>query len=116
MIHETIFDMYCRTKKLIDDAESCPKGTHHTADMLEMLQGWRESNEVIETAYPDVKDMFRRRMEMINSFTCEQKDHICYQIGDWYIRWQDKMWVDGKPNQHWLGVAKEQLKTMICGE
>jgi hypothetical protein len=26
------------------------------------------------------------------------------------------MWVDGKPNQHFLGFAKEQLKEMICGD
>jgi len=25
------------------------------------------------------------------------------------------MWVDGKPNQHRLGIAKEKLKTMIWG-
>ncbi len=49
-------------------------------------------------------------------FTSLQRDRICYQIGDWYVEWKDRMWVDGKPNQHWLGVAKEQLKTMICGE
>lgn len=48
-------------------------------------------------------------------FTNEQIDHICYQIGEWYLDWERKMWVDGKPNQHWLGVAKEQLKEMICG-
>ena len=48
--------------------------------------------------------------------TTQQIDHICYQIGKWYIKWQDKMWIEDKPNQHWLGVAKEQLKTMICGD
>jgi hypothetical protein len=49
-------------------------------------------------------------------FTTQQIDHICYQIGEWYLQWERKMWVDGKPNQHWLGVAKEQLKTLICGD
>lgn len=49
-------------------------------------------------------------------FTTNQIDHICYQIGEWYIQWQNKMWVDGKPNQHYLGFAKEQLKEMICGD
>lgn len=52
---------------------------------------------------------------MTIGFTTDQIDHICYQIGEWYIQWQSKMWVDGKPNQHWLGHAKEQLKEMICG-
>jgi hypothetical protein len=48
-------------------------------------------------------------------FTYEHIDWICYQIGDWYIDWEKRMWVDGKPNQHFLGYAKEQLKEMICG-
>lgn len=49
-------------------------------------------------------------------FTTKQIDHICYQIGEWYTQWENKMWIDGKPNQHWLGFAKEELKTMICGD
>lgn len=53
---------------------------------------------------------------MTVQFSLKQIDHICYQIGEWYIQWQSKMWVDGKPNQHWLGFAKEQLKEMICGD
>lgn len=53
---------------------------------------------------------------MTIGFTTQQIDHICYQIGEWYIQWQEKMWVKDKPNQHWLGFAKEELKTMICGD
>lgn len=48
--------------------------------------------------------------------TTQQIDHICYQIGEWYINWESKMWIKDKPNQHWLGLAKEELKTMICGD
>ena len=53
---------------------------------------------------------------MTVGLTGEQIDHICYQIGEWYLQWEKKMWVTGKPNQHWLGFAKEQLKEMICGD
>lgn len=53
---------------------------------------------------------------MTLQFTTAQIDHICYQIGEWYIQWEQKMWVDGKPNHHWLGFAKEELKTLICGD
>ena len=53
---------------------------------------------------------------MTIGFTTQQIDHICYQIGEWYIQWERKMWVNDKPNQHWLGFAKEELKTMICGD
>jgi hypothetical protein len=114
-MNESLFELYCRTKKLIERTEDCKTPHNHTEEMLAMLQGWRESNEVIEETYPQIKDMWRQRQDMINSFSREQIDFICYQIGDWYCQWHDKMWVDGKPNQHWLGMAKEQLKIMICG-
>jgi hypothetical protein len=53
---------------------------------------------------------------MTVGLTTTQIDHICYQIGEWYLQWERKMWIDDKPNQHWLGFAKEQLKEMICGD
>lgn len=49
------------------------------------------------------------------NFTTEQIDHICYQIGEWYLRWKDNM-ATGEGRCHRLGFAKEQLKTMICGD
>lgn len=47
-------------------------------------------------------------------FTQEQIDFICYQIGDWYLEWKNKLVVDG--GGHRLGFAKEMLKTMIVGD
>lgn len=44
-------------------------------------------------------------------FTQEQIDHICYQIGDWYLMMKPLL-----EGQHNLGYMKEKLKTMICGE
>jgi hypothetical protein len=44
-------------------------------------------------------------------FTYLQIDHICYQIGDWYLMMKPLL-----EGQHNLGYMKEQLKTMICGE
>jgi hypothetical protein len=44
-------------------------------------------------------------------FTRHQTDHICYQIGDWYLMMKPLLEV-----QHNLGFMKEKLKTMICGE
>jgi hypothetical protein len=46
-------------------------------------------------------------------FTPEQIDFICWQIGEWYLNWKKCMTPDRTP--HKLGLAKEQLKTMICG-
>ncbi len=49
-------------------------------------------------------------------FTTKQIDHICYQIGDWYIGWKLRIIIDLEQGTHRLGFAKEELKTMICGE
>lgn len=45
------------------------------------------------------------------TFTPEQIDHICYQIGDWYLMMKPLL-----EGQHNLGYMKEKLKTMICGD
>ncbi len=86
------------------------------SDVQKMIEEWKEAIQTIETARPDIKESYERYVTIQKSFTHEQIDFICYQIGDWYCEWEGKMWVDGKPNQHWLGRAKEQLKLMICGE
>lgn len=44
-------------------------------------------------------------------FTAKQIDHICYQIGEWYVGL--KPLLEGGHN---LGHQKERLKTMICGD
>lgn len=44
-------------------------------------------------------------------FTTRQLDHICYQIGDWYLMMKPLL-----EGQHNLGFMKEKLKTMICGD
>ena len=44
------------------------------------------------------------------AFTQKQIDHICYQIGDWYLMVKTLL-----ECQHNLGHMKERLKIMICG-
>lgn len=44
-------------------------------------------------------------------FTTRQMDHICYQIGDWYLMMKPLL-----EGQHNLGFMKEKLKNMICGD
>jgi hypothetical protein len=44
-------------------------------------------------------------------FTTKQIDHICYQIGSWYLMMKPLLEV-----QHNLGHMKEKLKIMICGD
>ena len=45
------------------------------------------------------------------NFTEEQKNWICYQIGDWYLMMKPLL-----EGQHNLGYMKEKLKTMICDD
>ncbi len=103
---------YKNTMRLIEAA----KGREEDEAVKILYQGWLEDIEKINESFPGIKERYDQHMAMYASFTPEQIDHICYMIGDWYCEWQRKMWVDGKPNQHWLGVAKEQLKAMICGD
>lgn len=48
------------------------------------------------------------------SFTSQQEDFICFQIGEWYLKWKHGL-VNFKEGTHRLGFAKEELKEMICG-
>ena len=51
----------------------------------------------------------------MRKFTKQQVDFICYQIGEWYVQWKNQL-VDYETITHRLGYAKEDLKTIICGE
>ena len=51
----------------------------------------------------------------MRKFTKQQVDFICYQIGEWYVQWKNQL-VDYENRTHRLGYAKEDLKTIICGE
>jgi len=48
-------------------------------------------------------------------FTQEQKDWICYQIGEWYLYWKPRL-IDYKHQTHKLGYAKETLKAILCDD
>lgn len=51
----------------------------------------------------------------MKKFTKQQVEFICYQIGEWYVKWKNQL-VDYENRTHRLGYAKEDLKTIICGE
>lgn len=44
-----------------------------------------------------------------------QKDKICFIIGEWYLEWKEKL-VNYDNRTHQLGLAKEKLKLLLCGE
>jgi len=46
-------------------------------------------------------------------FTPEEEDWICYQIGEWYLEFKNKLCdYDGRVNS--FGRAKEVLKNRLC--
>ncbi len=60
----------------------------------------------------------------MREFTYLQVDHICFQIGEWYLKWKDnlieKVFTNNETGEirvtHNLGRAKEDLKMMICDD
>jgi len=57
----------------------------------------------------------QKRMSKRPKFSQDQIDWICYQIGDWYMEWRNKI-TTGDGHVHRLGIAKKQLKTWLCGD
>lgn len=111
---QEIYNIYVKKRNIIKKNEES-----YTVDELKtnnIYQYLCDSVSITENFYPEFKARYERHQKMQNSFTPEQIHYICSVIGDWYLEWKNKMWVDGKPNEHFLGMAKEQLKTMICGE
>lgn len=76
------------------------------------LDALTQTIDTMDLACPDLKIRYEKLVAMQQSFTREQVDFICYEIGDWYLLWKNKI----ASGEHRLGFAKEQLKTMICGE
>ncbi len=105
-MNEIIYELYCSKKKLIN---------HINPNEFEEESYWikecKETIESIEKDYPQIIGIYERRQEVIKSFTEQQIDHICYQIGCWYMKM--KPLLEGTHN---LGYMKEVLKTMICGD
>lgn len=112
-MNDAIFKMYMETRNLLKRASTSEiKGVEER----ELIQEWTRAIEVLEQTCPDYKVRYERLIKNQESFTPEQIDFICYQIGDWYIEWKDRIVVDLKEGTHRLGYAKEQLKTIICGD
>jgi hypothetical protein len=82
----------------------------------QLILEWKQAAEILEASSPDYKNRYDRLIKNQESFTPEQIDFICYQIGDWYLEWKDRIVLDYEKGCHRLGYAKEQLKTIICGD
>ncbi len=77
----------------------------------EMIKGWQEVIDIIDKSHPQIKRWYMRKKEMQKTFTQDQINFICEQIGDWYLMMKPLL-----EGQHNLGHMKEKLKIMICGE
>jgi hypothetical protein len=108
---ESIYQIYREQKKMLDHSES-DIGKLEETFLLELKLGI----SILDEAHPEYKERYEREIVMQKSFTPEQIDFICYQIGDWYLEWKHHIIVDLENGTHRLGYAKELLKTKICGE
>jgi|FreactTroBogLake_1042271.scaffolds.fasta_scaffold47688_1 hypothetical protein len=85
------------------------------SEVLEMFYLYVKNIEIIKKQTCENKALdnvnFQINGNTHPAFTEKQIDHICYQIGEWYLMM--KPLLEGRHN---LGYMKEKLKTMICGE
>lgn len=111
---DDLYIQYCQNKTIITKYET--NNNTMTDEEFSMLADMKFNNTILEEMNHEFLQRYNMERQIFDSFTPEQRDFICYQIGSWYLMWTDRMWVHDKPNQHYLGMAKEQLKIMICGE
>lgn len=70
----------------------------------------------IDSADPHYRERYDHDSAIQKSFTPEQLDYLCAVIGDWYLHWKGQLVSKDEPGAHRLGVAKEHLKRIICGD
>ena len=104
-----IYQMYLEQKRLIARAEACPN--EHDEDEKTLLADMKLSITILEESDPEYPRRHRMEQEMYASFSQDQINFICSQIGHWYLMM--KPLLEGTHN---LGHMKEVLKNMICGE
>lgn len=109
-----VYRLYAEAKVLVDKLEANIEECGE--DELTLLADMKLNNVILEEKSPELLRRYIMEQKMFKSFTPEQRDFICSQIGWWYVMWKDNMWIENEPNQHWLGRGKEDLKTMICGD
>ena len=107
-MNDSMYSWYKNTQKNIKNAIELQND-----EIDEKIADWQQAIEIMEMACPELKTRYERDMALQASFTPEQIDFICWQIGEWYLTW--KGCIANKDGTHRLGFAKEQLKTMIIG-
>lgn len=109
-MNDDIFKLYCEQNKMINN----PEWANDDASK-DFIADIKLSIALLDEKLPEYRERYRVMQSMQKSFTPEQVDFICYQIGEWYIEWKECIITDLEKGAHRLGYAKEQLKEMICG-
>lgn len=108
---DAIYQMYREQKRLLKRMDE-PEGDAEK----DLIADIKLSITVLEEGCPEYRERYERELAMQKSFTREQQDWICWQIGEWYVDWKQRIVVDLENGTHRLGYAKECLKEMICGD
>lgn len=110
---KTLYSWYRNLRNTIRDYES-KKDSDVNENTIDSLLNFLSS---IENDHPEVKMRYENDFFIQASFSGPQVNFICEQIGEWYLEWKDKL-VDNELGliTHRLGFAKEELKSMICGD
>ena len=112
-MNDTVFKIYVETKNLIQKFQ---ESKHVSEEGSELLSSWKETIEILDRINSNYSVRHQRLIKNQQSFSPEQIDFICYQIGDWYLEWKSRIICDLEQGTHRLGYAKEKLKSMICGD
>lgn len=106
-MNDLVYEIYKSTKRLIASINKCNED--HSDE--ELCQEWLDAIKSLDESNPNFAARYQREQDVLASFTPDQINHICYQIGDWYLMMKPLL-----EGQHNLGYMKEKLKNMICGE
>ena len=104
------YDMYKRSRDLLDRYER-EKEDDDPEELGDIVKDWIDVIQAIDKSHPQVREWYESNKAIQYTFTNEQKDFICWQIGDWYLMMKPLL-----EGQHNLGYMKEKLKEMICGD
>ena len=113
-MNKTLYDWYAHSRQALAkyELEQQIYEPHEMDPQIdEMVKGWQEAITMIDQNTPQVKNWYERKKEIQKTFTPEQVNFICEQIGDWYLMMKPLL-----EGQHNLGYMKERLKIMICGD
>jgi hypothetical protein len=103
---EAIYQMYKEQKRMLTDEPQAD-----SEELKSIIADAKLSMTILDEKNPEYRERYEREQAIYRSFTPEQQDFICWQIGEWYLMM--KTLLEGTHN---LGYMKEKLKTMICGD